>query len=592
MSKRPDRVHPAVPDLEEQLRQGRISRREFLRVVTLLGVSAPAAYIMAACGGAPVQPGTQAATAAPAPAAEATAAPAAAATAAPAPAAEATAAPAAAAGGIKRGGVLKVGIQVPAVDHPARFSWVFDSNEFRQVYEYLTETGSDNITRPYLLEKWDVNDTLDLWTLHLRKGIKWSNGDEFTSEDVLFNFKEWLKPETKSSILGLWEGFLKIENVKAVDDYTVELKLDGAKLDVPETLFHYPAQIMHRSFNGDLTSLKNPGTGPMKLDEFKVGERVKVSKRDGYWQNGTDGQPLPYLDGIEYIDLGNDQTAYVSALLAGQIDTIYDPTVDTYQALKDNAKVKVDPITTSQVRVLRMRVDQDPWKDNKVRQALKLAQDREAIFDKAYFSQGAIGGDFHVAPVQPEYAPLDPPKYDPEGAKKLLTEAGVQMPLKVSISVGTGWTDVVAYIENLKETAKDAGFDIQLDTMPNSSYWDKWTETTVGVTPWTHRPLAVMLLPLAYIADKDGKPVPWNESRWVDEEFSTLLKKAQGTLDVEARRAIMKDLERIQMERGSIAIAWWQSVWNIYSPVIQDIKAHPTHYQIWREIWLDPDKKA
>src|SRR4051812_40575027 len=158
MPKRPDRVHPTVPDFQEQLRQGRISRREFLRTVTLLGVSAPAAYIMAACGGAPVQPGTQAATAAPA---AATAAPAAAAeaTSAPAAAAEATAAPAAAAavGGIKRGGVLKVGIQVPAVDHPARFSWVFDSNEFRQVYEYLTETGSDNITRPYLLEKWDVN---------------------------------------------------------------------------------------------------------------------------------------------------------------------------------------------------------------------------------------------------------------------------------------------------------------------------------------------------------------------------------------------------------------------------------------------------
>src|SRR4051794_100622 len=272
MPKRSDRIHPAVPDFQEQLRQGRISRREFLRTVTLLGGSAPAAYILAAWGGARVQRGPRAATAAPAAAAP-SAAPAAAAeaTAAPAAAAEATAAPAAAVGGIKRGGVLKVGVQVPAVDHPARFSWVFDSNEFRQVYEYLTETGADNITRPYLLEKWDVNDTLDVWTLHLRKGIKWSNGDEFTSEDVLFNFKEWLKPETKSSILGLWEGFLKIENVKAVDDYTVELKLDGPKLDVPETLFHYPAQIMHRSFNGDLTSLKNPGTGPMKLDEFKVG---------------------------------------------------------------------------------------------------------------------------------------------------------------------------------------------------------------------------------------------------------------------------------------------------------------------------------
>ena len=198
----------------------------------------------------------------------------------------------------------------------------------------------------------------------------------------IFNFNEWLKPETKSSILGLWEGFLKPEGVQKVDDHTVKLMLDGAKLDVPETLFHYPAQIMHRSFNGDLTTLKNPGTGPMKLDEFKVGERVVVSKRDGYWQNGADGKPLPYLDGIEYIDLGNDQTAYVAALQSGQIDTIYDPTVDTYLALKDKAGVVIEPITTSQVRVLRMRVDQDPWKDNKVRQAFKLTQDREASWSR------------------------------------------------------------------------------------------------------------------------------------------------------------------------------------------------------------------
>ena len=85
------------------------------------------------------------------------------------------------------------------------------------------------------------------------------------------------------------------DGVKAVDDYTVTLSLTAPKLDVPESLFHYPAQIMHRSFNGDLTTLSNPGTGPMKLDEFKVGERVKVSRREGYWQNGEDGQPLPYL---------------------------------------------------------------------------------------------------------------------------------------------------------------------------------------------------------------------------------------------------------------------------------------------------------
>ncbi len=571
---RTDRFHPAVPDLQKQLKAGRIGRREFLRTVTLLGVSAPAAYALAAC--VPV--------AAPRPAA--------------APAAEKpaeatkpadTAKPVTAA--IKRGGVLKVGIQVPAVDHPARFSWVFDSNEFRQVFEYLTETGSDNITRPYLLDSWTPNKALTEWTLNLKKGIKWSNGDEFTAEDVLFNFKEWLKPETKSSILGLWEGFLKIEGVLKVDDHTIKLMLDAPKLDVAESLFHYPAQIMHRSFNGDVTTGKNPSTGPMQLVEYKEKERVVVKKRDGYWQNGADGKPLPYLDGIEYIDLGGDQTAYVAALQSGQIDTIYDPTVDTFLALRDKEGIKIEPIETSQVRVLRLRVDVDPWKDNKVRQALKLCQDRQQILEKAYFGQGVLGGDFHVAPSHPEYAPMDPPKYDPEKSLALLKEAGVTTPLKVKIAVGTGWTDIVAYIETLKESAKAGGFDIELDTMPNDKYWGVWTEAPAGVTPWTHRPLAVMVLPLAYIGDKDGKPVPWNESRWVDEEFSKILKEAQGTIDIEARRKQMGQLQKIQAERGSIAVAWWQSVWNIKSPKCQGMPAHPTHYQIWREAWLDPDAK-
>jgi peptide/nickel transport system substrate-binding protein len=582
--KQMERVHPYIPEVYDMLKTGRVSRREFLRMATLLGMSVGAATIAAQCGApAPAQPEAPAASSgggeAAAPTEEAAAA--------VAP----TEAAVAAAGAIKRGGTMKVGIQIPAVDHPARFSWVTDSNEFRLIFEYLTETDKDNITHPYLLESWQASDDLKTWTLNLRKGIKWTNDDEFTSEDVLFNFKEWLNPDVGSSILGLWEGALTSNDIEVVDDYTVKLNLAQPKLDVPESLFHYPAQIMHRSFDGDITSGKNPSTGPYVLEEYKVGERVIIKAREGYWQMGEDGQPLPYLDGIEFLDLGEDQTAYIAALQGGQIHTIYDLSPDSFLALRDNDQFHLEPITTAQSRVLRMRVDIEPWNDNNVRLALKKCQDREKILDQAYFGEGALGQDFHVAPVQPEYAPMDIPEYDPEGAKALLSEAGftAEKPLDVSISVGTGWTNIPVYIETLQEDAKAAGINVTLDTMPNSAYWDLWTETAVGVTPWTHRPLAVMLLPLAYIADSEGNPVPWNESRWVDEEFSTLLQKAQGTLDVEARRAIMADLQRIQGERGSIAIAYWQNIWRVSNPGFQNLGIHPTDYYLWREVWYDQD---
>ncbi|MBI4769678.1 MAG: hypothetical protein HY784_04515, partial [Chloroflexi bacterium] len=249
-------------------------------------------------------------------------------------------------------------------------------------------------------------------------------------------------------------------------------------------------------------------------------------------------------------------------------------------------------VGSSRADVLRVRVDLDPWKDVRVRQALKLCQNRERILQQAFFGEGLVGHDTHVSPVHPEWAPMEPPKYDPERARSLLAEAGFPNGLKLAISVGAGWTDVVAYAEALQQDAKPAGFNITLDTMPNASYWDLWTETAVGITPWAHHPLAVMVLPLAYTADAHGNPVTGNETRWLDREFSDLLLRAQGTLEVEARRAIMKDLERIQSERGSIGVAYWRNVWAIYNPAFQGAEAHPSDYNLWREVWYDPAKQA
>lgn len=558
MSDNQERIHPFVKQAQEQLYDGRISRREFLRLASLMGVSATSAWVLAACG---------------APATSAPAAP--------------TTAPAVAT--IKRGGVLKVGFALQAVDHPARLSWTQGSDVLRTNFEYLTFTDRSNITRPYLLEKWAANDDATEWTLTLRKGIKWSNGEELVAEHVKYNFGNWLNPDIGSSILGFFDGFLTLDNVQTPDEYTVVLKMSKPKVDVAENLFHYPAQIVHPSFDGDATTGKNAVTGPYKLVKYKVGEGARVEKREGYWQMGEDGQPLPYLDAVEFVDLGTDGTPYIAALQSGAIHE-YFPGPTEAQTLKNDNRLVVYSAQTAQTRVLRMRVDVDPWTDNRVRSALKMCQDRKKIVNAAYFGEADEGQDTHVAPVQPDYAPIETPKYDPEGAKALLAEAGYPDGLTVKITVGTDWKDVVAYIETLKEDAKAAGLTVEIESMPVSAYWDVWTETPAGVTAWTHRPLAVMLLPLAYIAGSDGKPVPWNESRWVDEEFSTLLIKAQSIADNEARREVMKDLQRIQQERGSVAIAYWQKIWDVYNPAAQNVGAHPTGYILTNDAWLDPDK--
>ncbi|RRR65592.1 MAG: ABC transporter substrate-binding protein [Candidatus Viridilinea halotolerans] len=569
MSDQEQRLHPGVLQAQEQLRQGRISRREFLRLATLLGAGFTTATVLAACGGE-----QQAAPPPPPPAGQV----------------EEPVDPApAAAGAALRGGTLRMGVKVQAVDHPARFSWTESSNLFRATFEYLTETDEQNITHPHLLESWEASDDLMVWTLTLRQGIMWSNGDELVADHVIYNFGEWLNPDVGSSILGLWEGSLTTAGIEKVDEYTVRLNLDRPKLDVPESLYHYPALIMHPSFDGDISSGANPYTGAYRLVEYVVNERARFERQENYWQMGADGTPLPYLDALEFIGLGDDQTAYVSALQTGEIHTFYEPSANSVQSLRNDANLKIYTVDTSQARVLRMRVDQAPYDDVRVRQALRKAQDREMIMDIAAFGEGLLGHDVHISPVQPEFAPMDLPEYDPEGARALLVEAGYADGIDMSVAVGTGWTDVVAYAESLQQTAQPAGINLTLDTMPNTSYWDLWTETPLGITPWTHRPLAVMLLPLAYTADAEGNPVPWNETRWVDDEFSALLVQAQGTLDIEARRVLMADLQRIMHERGPVAVAWWQRVWEVYNPAFQGVYAHPTlHTNYFRDMWYDP----
>ena len=192
-----------------------------------------------------------------------------------------------------------------------------------------------------------------------------------------------------------------------------------------------------------------------------------------------------------------------------------------------------------------------------------------------------------MAPVQPAYCEKPIPEYDPEGARALLeayaAEKGIELPLKVTLATKNdrGEPEVA---QALKELALPGGFDITLDITIPSGYWDRWTEVDLGITHWQHRALAVQMLPLAYTEEAIGK---WNETRWTDDEFETLLREAQATLDVEARRSIMCDLEDIMQERGPVFNSFWKKVWKITNRKFQNVVAHPTDFDLMYEVWLD-----
>jgi peptide/nickel transport system substrate-binding protein len=464
------------------------------------------------------------------------------------------------------------------------------SNQFRQVCEYLTLTDGDNITHPFLLKSWEASEDLKTWTLNLREGIKFNNGDTFTADDVVFTFNQWLDKDVGSSLLGMLGDYLDRTQIEKVNSSKVILHLKRPEIAVPEHLFHYPAVILnHRTFEGDL--VKRPhGTGPYALVDYREGERAVLKRRADYWQQGPGGVSLPYLEGMEFLDMGTEMAPQIAALQSGDIhmmDLGDASGTDVYKALKDDPNVQIQGAATSGARVLRMRVDMKPWDDNRVRMALKLCQHREKILALSYFGEGLEGHDFHVYPKHPEYCPKEVPAYDPVRAKQLLKEAGYPQGIKVNLAVGSGWSDVVRYAEILKQDAAPGGIDINIQTMPTSQYWEKWTEVDLGITPWTHRPLGTMVLNLAYVGDSEGNPVAWNETRWIDKEFSDLLSEANGSLDVEMRRKLFCRLEEIQMSRGPIGIPYWRNVWMANRKTLKNVKPHPNSYMLFNEVWLE-----
>ncbi len=365
--------------------------------------------------------------------------------------------------------------------------------------------------------------------------------------------------------------------IEKVDAHTVKLHLNRAELAVPENLYNYPTAIVHRKFDEMGANLsKNPiGTGPFSLKEFTVGQKIVLAKRAGYWGDE------PLLDSITYIDHGDDPAAGLSALASGQVDMIHEAFVEQLDVVKKIPNTVLHEAITAQTAVARMQVDKKPYSDKRVRQAVLACLDHAKLLEVAYRGRGALAEDHHVAPIHPEYFKLPVEKQDYALAKKLLADAGYAngIDLKIDLKREPPWE--LAACQAIAEICKPAGIRVQLNVLPSTQYWEIWDKTDFGFTGWTHRPLGVMVLNLAY---RTG--VPWNETHYNNPAFDKALDAAGSTLDANERRKQMEGLEKTIQDDAIIAQPLWRSIFAATHERVKDYKLHPTNYHQMNKVWL------
>jgi peptide/nickel transport system substrate-binding protein len=240
------------------------------------------------------------------------------------------------------------------------------------------------------------------------------------------------------------------------------------------------------------------------------------------------------------------------------------------------------PARTAQTLAVRVKVDQPPFDNKLLRQAMQAGLDRARIRELVFGEAGDVGDDYHVAPVHPEWFALPPLVRDVEKSKALLAEAGYPDGIDLTVDVGNTngvWQQSVC--EAMRDQWQECGIRLAINVMPSSRFWEIWDKTPFGATSWTHRPLGTMVLSVGYRAG-----VPWNESNYNNPEFEEALNEAESILDPEARSVAMERVEQIMRDDAFVFLPVWQPVYTIAKTNVHGYPAHPTTYHQFNKVWI------
>ena len=449
-----------------------------------------------------------------------------------------------------------------------------DVSAMKNVYETLTARDSNLQLIPALATSWEpTSDTT--WVFHLRDGVKFHDGSDLDAEDVIATLKRI--PKAASPDGGLVTYSRRIVDAKAIDPLTVEFTTDSPAATLPLDLarvFILPSEIGEdtpvTAFNSGEAAI---GTGPYKLGSWTAKTEMVLDPFEGYWGDA------PEWDKVTFTEISND-SARVAALLSGRVDLInYAPPTDVARIDRDD---KLEVFTGPSVYVFMLfpdyrddsplvrakdgsKLSENPLKDLKVRQALSMAINREAIASRVMegladpASQIITKGFFGYSPEAAELT------YDPAKANKLLAEAGYPDGFQIDLHCTSDRLPMDGDIcAALGPMLARVGIEATVNATPRAVYFPAQSggEYSLMMNGWGSLTGEASYILSSMVHSKDGTYGVFNHFTYANPEIDAVVEEAVGTLDEDKRRALLEDaMTKTMADLMAIPIVNLSAIW-------------------------------
>jgi len=367
------------------------------------------------------------------------------------------------------GGTLTVGIgSEPETLDPHKSRAGTDNYTLMNIYETLLSYNPDGELEGAIADEWEISDDGLTYTFHLRDGVTFHNGDPLTADDVVFSFQRYADPATENVFA---YNLASMESVEAPDPSTVVVKLsapDGAFISSRA----YVSIVSKAYFDeaGPEEFATNPiGTGPWAFDSRAIRESVTLKRYDGYWGS------KPGYSELVFRIIGDDNSR-VAAMRSGEVDVIAQVPPQSIPTLEESEAVKVtETVTGDNIFYMFNNVQQDvPWNDQRVRQALAMAIDQNAIRESVLGELGILMSGVSPLNTGWDESAVAQPEYDPDGARALLEEAGYGdgFPLDLVAPVNGRLPNSEQVTQAVAGFWQDIGIDVNTQLIAYSQYVD------------------------------------------------------------------------------------------------------------------------